>query len=1601
MSIASQLFAGPGPVPTRRQEYDPEERAILRERRRFLTDPAVAERLISHMHHSALPEIAGAKVALGSPLAKIESKIPKDDPRRGIGTKTMQEAPAAIAANPDLHPSEVVSMLYQRNLSNVAEPTYRAIRKDRASTWNTLKGLLGAEPSQRLAPMLGYDEWKAGIDKEAKSDWSVMPPWESAAIGAALPAAGFGLRKAAEAGMKAGMKGATVRWAAKSMGKTLANAPHPVAKLAGVALMAIPEFLAFDTAVNVVKNSEWAQNQGAVTNIAADLAAGGLGLMGARKVLKTVMSTKPVADLLSKSAATEEMFREYTGRVAQDPNLQNVLAVKSYSLKRINQSVKYKALGYNKEDVDEIRRAAAATGMPVDEVAGKYATQKALFEESGTAKLRTALKDRPDLLRHATEIEDLARTKYNMDPIAAIRAFDDGLAQDYWTMRIKAGIDKEPEYAKLLQEATDERVLRSGRAVDAITAEIGSKLPAFGEDTSTRQLGAAIKSTVGKKKLIPTSEEVNSLEEAYLGRTPKVAEIAPKVEAPKVAVPETSKIDKVTDVTTKAEREAARKAAAEKAVSPITGAGPVTKPVRSVAETKLEVKTDSGDRVYEAMKSHGMSPAGQKKALDELHKFIGPNATEVVTGSHVYPVGSREAAGQAAWKKYREDVRKGIPDEVEDVKETVKMAKDWESLTDKERNDLMSDLVEEADIDDVIAAQIPKMPAKGRGRTAVPAEEKALTAEVARPAGPAVNVGDTIRIKTPRGERIGVVTRLGKSGNPVVGKGENEIALTTEPYEVVSAEAIPAKKTRKKAGLADKLAIAGIISVPLATIGSLISPNDADAGMIDKFAKHVVNPYYLRKTMETTGKSRAEVLKMMDDAGLLGYPIDPANPKVLPKPMEAISVIPDLNNITYRGPKTASMWLASPGVIADYIYGAMKDGARALASPAVELAHRFNVVAPYNERTMRQVYANIVKDVPGWSDAHREVAKAKQVIVDAGYYKKINEAGALMAKIKANDTMFADFEKQIAKGKLTKREMLEQQELVDMTKGEQKELVARLNPLIKELGSLKELNTSIDKQLARQYPSVRVELATRGEGLEWLEPMLTEEEKTAAGHLRKFYDEIAVRANAVGEKTITAVPYGHFAIHPKANIDEARRVAEEILPLEHGGWPLAHLHHRTVGGFQVMPEMNYVMDRYLPDINKRIQMADFWKDGKKNGWKAHAAAVERLGWEGATEYWRGVRKAFTPYEQTNINKAMRIAYAFEVAMRLALSPSVAFKHAMKLEAPWSNFGIKETSQLIPATISQHMKAVAQDVAEAFGRKNQITDLQSEAMRTYTRQKSMTATISDLNMFEEPVGWAERALQAFNEKGAALVNFTERFDRAHSFLAAIDMAGKRGMTAEQAAYGVMDTILKNNFLNGIHNPEWLRNPKVRMLMMFQGTPFKILEQRVLLASRAAKAYSATAKETWNQLQNLRNDIKEGEKAFKIGLIKDAWNKEVDIYGNPMASQLLRKMMILGTAIYGGKALAESDLMEHFMHVPGVKRHEKSVSLSLNPTLTAALEATSSDDEFWTSSFFKRWLPSGPIPSIMTKLGRLSEDDIPERYRGSQFRYLFGIPALPED
>jgi hypothetical protein len=237
-----------------------------------------------------------------------------------------------------------------------------------------------------------------------------------------------------------------------------------------------------------------------------------------------------------------------------------------------------------------------------------------------------------------------------------------------------------------------------------------------------------------------------------------------------------------------------------------------------------------------------------------------------------------------------------------------------------------------------------------------------------------------------------------------------------------------------------------------------------------------------------------------------------------------------------------------------------------------------------------------------------------------------------------------------------------------------------------------------------------------------------------------------------------------------------------------------------------------------------------------------------------------------------------------------------------------------------------------------------------------------------------------------------------------------MAAKKGMTAEQAMTSIYDTILKNNFLGGGLNPEWMRNPKVRALMLFQGTPFKIMERRLMnamaLGDDVKTAYGVIKNQNvaknLEELQSIGKYMLEGQNEFKQNMIYDALSAHKDAYGNSISAQFVREAVIVGGVIAGGSAIG-MDFHKHSLHIPFIKEGS-APELAVNPVAGAAWKTAFGPvgqdyKTFFPARFLQNYVKTtgGAQPLMLHKFQRLSNNDIPAIYKDSAFKYLFSVPS----
>lgn len=796
-----------------------------------------------------------------------------------------------------------------------------------------------------------------------------------------------------------------------------------------------------------------------------------------------------------------------------------------------------------------------------------------------------------------------------------------------------------------------------------------------------------------------------------------------------------------------------------------------------------------------------------------------------------------------------------------------------------------------------------------------------------------------------------------------------------------------------------KTTFLGLAALGLAgTTTDAIDPGAAQAaGVSDRVVGKLVTDAF-KGVYENTTK----MFEAMRDMKLLAPKIDPADPYAVQELQKGIQIVPDPNpaNMVARRkrlPLNLDYWM-SPFAKAQIYYGKTDAGREMLQNPMVSAASHYTA-AINNTEHMMQVFGNIMSEVPGLKSDAKMIAKEMEGL-NSEYATKFAIEGYDRAKIDNLTKITDKIQRQLRKRGLDPDEAKELQGALTEAQIQMKVHTDRLGGTQE---FWKDYNGRWEKkmqELTDRSGSARITLAVEDTPeftkYPWLRDKMTRDELIATGRLKKMNETMAGNMKAQGMPIIEATPYVHHAAHPNTNY-QALKAELDKFATEGGdeAMRLSRFHSRAANSLQMMPDIFYVYGKYIPDANRRLQWNDFWKPGAKDGWAAHANNQWVQNSEGLKKFWDGFKRGFDPVEVSGLDRWARRMHDFEIARLLAFSTSVSFKHMIKLEANWSNFGIGESASILPKSLDllRRMR-FTKDVPQ---------DMETTAARSFVNQGRMYRTAMDYDTYEVPTKVWDQMIEKWNDKGSFLIDTVERFDRGHSFLAASEMAQKQGMTPAQAAYSVYDTILKTNFLSGPMNPTWLRDPKIRMLMMFQGTPFKILEQRAIQAIRAGRG----VKEGWGELhgvlQQLKGDVKEGEKLFKMNMVMDALKREQDIFGTPITQQMMRKMLIIGSVVMGAKMGFDADLWSHFSHPPFLKFQQSEFGLAAMPVAQAAHQAYGKErgeDEYYVSDFFKTWLKDGLLQSQFIKANRISKDDIPERYKDSRLKYIFGVPAVAE-
>lgn len=563
----------------------------------------------------------------------------------------------------------------------------------------------------------------------------------------------------------------------------------------------------------------------------------------------------------------------------------------------------------------------------------------------------------------------------------------------------------------------------------------------------------------------------------------------------------------------------------------------------------------------------------------------------------------------------------------------------------------------------------------------------------------------------------------------------------------------------------------------------------------------------------------------------------------------------------------------------------------------------------------------------------------------------------------------------------------------------------------------------VAEQAATDLPSVKLTLALDDTADFQKYPFLrrigfTKEELEAVGHLRRQFEVYRGRLEAAGVKTKKG-PYVHYAMHPKAN---AERFVEAIDDYA-AGEAFTKFYSRGRYSRLMMPDLPTTMSRYIADTERRLQNKAFWD----SGWRKVRLETSHI--QPVAEIFRLLDEGQRPIEQTMSNRAANFYVQLEVFKRLFLNPSAGLKHLVKASADVSGVGFKESF----GSLDYALRNTGWRIMDTPTVRGQLTRMgmrnisdQDKLLRN-TFNSMIPARTVHQRLLDMGIHVKEEYFSKFSElvhktanAGGVWINLAEIFDRGMSVTAALRIAEKKGLTVDQAYYGALDLILKNNFLSREFNPEWLRSPKLRALLLFQATPWKILERRLVAGSRSLRGLGKLGEDVWKMaktpegrqtllkdLYNMKAYMKDAERELKSNVFIDALRSEQDFFGTNVITQMARDIAITGAAIIGG-ASAGMNLTHHFFHIPFLRGYTSEPGVAFSPGIAATFrgfneykQRDDTDDEFLFKTIMDKWLGSTTahkiFPDTFHKVARLSANDIPEIYQGSHLKYLFALPS----
>jgi len=1543
----------------------------------MLNDPTYADKILAHFSRSAMTEKASAKMPVGVSLEKAMSVIDKNDPRRAMYAATSADMSNIIRSTPfGGDPRQVIADTIKSRMESIKPSTYKYIQDN--------SGLFGKD----VAPEAGYDEWN-----------KKNPGWSNPIANAAIGAGGELLSMPLLSKVAQASKLATPL---RMIGSVLSMAP-PIgggilAKLIGAGLMGVTAFGAMDA---VKKASASAGHEMSIPEelLAGIPIFGGLNAIGKAGGKVFAEGAENLAKNLSFDGAfsksgrgVQEFFGGEGNRIPQEFNR---LASPGSQFTMENGNLIESAIpGKLVPKPDTTKEDLLALNNLKEMNKAEKLVQSARMEEFG--KLTT---------------EDLEAIQLGADP-TKVKADRIQLNSDAYESGIKASKDKLNN--DIIESARSIREMDSSIDGETSIEMARRKLSPTQVETSD-DFSFLRKNTNIPEAVINTMNPVQAATNRMAWETHGMKSTAENpfnlpttIDKPDSGLPVAVPVKpNVTPFTVKKSNQI-NVGAPDRTL--ITGPDQPTIYLeydtealdKRLTEAAALRASTNNDATIERLKQAAIERSSN--VTSAIIKEVAPvtkSITKTVTGKSFIEA-------QANLVSDTEQVGKAILDSSATKDEKIINLQKLAQISTAKAEALVNEHnLDGGDKAQVLRASLSKINHSLMDFLPAPVDEmeKVAQKEMHSLVEPVMPVTSPLTIQRTEKETTRLLKQKAAEWKKlnVPYKGE----LTEEYLDKHDAEISAFFNKWKKVGL---MAITGTALVPIA---SMLSPDEAQASPLTNTAITST----AAKLIKESGNPIIDMVKRLVENGH-GAPVLADDGQGIKSFMRGQSYAPSDVSIF---PKTKVMTimdkLFSPHTRGEVHFDARGNGGERLPyNPAVEMGDRSQVINANTEASLTAV-KNIL-DTNNITGDLNEIAALTEPL-SKKYHETMNlQIPYYNARVQMLDDILSGNYRSAADSKST--------ELSKMIKLANKD-VSKLDPedkafydvLINEKQKVTDALTNLEpikqeffkehdalmKDLASKYSTSRVALATDGVGMSgedpWLINMLSDNERKAVTKLSDLNTSFGVRMQETGHDII-AGPYMHHPAHPSVDYATDLKSLEKFSSDGANAMRLVNFFHRTADSKLMIPDTAYIMGKYIPDATKRIEISDFWKMSEKGGWDFVKKQMEaRGGYDGAIKMLDDLRTAFDPADTYPASKWLNRYAALEVARLLTLSPSVSFKHILKTMGNWSVFSSEISISATGHNVDLMAKQLAQVTAgSTFTGKDVIADLS----RAYTNQSHVYAAVSDMAPYELPTNTLDKWLSNWNKYGSTAVNGVEHWDRGQTFASSMLMASRKGMTPEQARYSLMDSVLKVNFLTGPNNPKWLKDPFIRTMLMFQGTPFKILEQRAMLAYQAGK----DVKNMLGMLNDLRGQVKQGEANFKWNMLKDELTKSKDIYGTPYSQQFLRQMVTMGAVIGTGKMAFDSDLWGHVVHIPGVKLNEKAMELGVNPIVSSAYQTTTganktaaNEDEFWMSRFFNTWLGSSGVNATLRKAMKLSNNDIPTIYQDNKLNYLFGVPKSKEE